>query len=354
MDKINSQLFDIFDENDAQEFDLIKASGVIGQHAERLQLSIKSIKDTAIEVPVETIGGGVGITKLLMNLINSNQMVATMDGIGKDVLEKLKSGEYIIPDSKQVAGQNRPCIVDKDNAIVKWLTLKKVKNVDALLADVSNLTVQTALYNISQQLESFEQSIDYLIARERRKDLQNPYFVARKAIQESVIIEDAEIKKHKILGAIDKLGEGLDALYSDFDLNVNQLLTCYSDWKPVLKKMDEYIAYINEDINLIPKYVSLLSYVYNACGEYKAATARVNEYKTFIGNLQTKYYGKGRKMITGAELLQMTCPYNNENMDFWMRAPKELYKQLDSITFKMTEGDKPDYIVEGHEAKCDE
>ena len=69
-------------------------------------------------------------------------MVADYSRFSKDIMGGLKKGIYHIGQSKEVAENMRPAILDKDEHIVKWFTMKKAINPKEMLSDVGSLSMQ--------------------------------------------------------------------------------------------------------------------------------------------------------------------------------------------------------------------
>lgn len=106
-------------------------------------------------------------------------MVADYSHFGKDIIDGLKKGIYHIGESKEVAGNMRPAILDKDQHIVKWFTMKKAVNPKEMLSDVGSLSMQNSLRQISSELKGISQDLKYEIEFTRRQALSLPFINAR-------------------------------------------------------------------------------------------------------------------------------------------------------------------------------
>lgn len=80
-------------------------------------------------------------------------LVADMDALSKDVLQKIKAGIYHVAESKQIDGNMRAAVVDENNQSIKQVTLKYAGSNKTVAGDLNALAVQAALKQITQQLE---------------------------------------------------------------------------------------------------------------------------------------------------------------------------------------------------------
>ena len=79
------------------------------------------------------IKGGFDISKMGM-------LVADYSHFSQDIIDGLKEGIYHVGQSREVAGNLRPAILDENEHLVKFFTLKKAVNPASVLSDISTLS----------------------------------------------------------------------------------------------------------------------------------------------------------------------------------------------------------------------
>ena len=163
-------------------------------------------------------------------------MVADYSHFSKDIIDGLKKGIYHIGESKEVAGNMRPAILDKDEHIVKWFTMKKAVNPKEMLSDVGSLSMQNSLRQISSELKGISQDLKYEIEFNRRQALSLPFINARTKFLNA--INNPKNKVKYLEEADTYLLEGLNALYADIEAEAKRLGD--SDLKPNQSKIKEF------------------------------------------------------------------------------------------------------------------
>ena len=63
-----------------------------------------------------------------LDISNMGTLIADSSHFSKEIIEGLKSGIYHIGESKEVSGNYRPAILDENEHLVKFFTLKKANN----------------------------------------------------------------------------------------------------------------------------------------------------------------------------------------------------------------------------------
>jgi|GEM_PF-1074776 len=278
-------------------------------------------------------------------------MVADYSHFGKDIIDGLKKGIYHIGESKEVAGNMRPAILDKDEHIVKWFTMKKAVNPKEMLSDVGSLSMQNSLRQISSELKGISQDLKYEIEFNRRQSLSLPFINARTKFLNA--INNPERKVQFLEQADTYLLEGLNSLYADIEAEVKRLAE--SDLKPNqnkikefftgnLKYADDILGRINEDMLMIPKYVAVEVYLLQHLERYDDAKAVIGQYKFHLDKMaNTPLIGSE---YTAAEVIHDLFPYHKDNVDFWLEMPKQTITALDSLQLLIEQKENDVFLIE--------
>ncbi len=279
--------------------DVIDASGMLGQIA----VAIKSGFDVS----------------------NINMLVADTSHFSKDIVEKLKNGLYHIGQSKEVEGRLRPVILDQNERIVKFVTLRKAINPSELLMDMSNMTMQMSLRHISAQIEAVSRDVKDISNFLRREELYVPFLDARGKIMRAA--NASTNKQEQMLYDADTyLMHGLDSLYADLHAEVGKL-SAHTGFFSNLTEVDEILYRINEDMQLIPRYVGLSVYLFNYLGDYDNASQVIGDYRYQLQSLVQNKIGQDGK-YTALELIHLYYPYGIEDKDFWIEKPIQILSAL--------------------------
>lgn len=283
-------------------------------------------------------------------------MVADYSHFSKEIIDGLKKGIYHIGESKEVAGNMRPAILDKDEHIVKWFTMKKAVNPKEMLSDVGSLSMQNSLRQISSELKGISQDLKYEIEFNRRQALSLPFINARTKFLNA--INNPKNKVKYLEEADTYLLEGLNALYADIEAEAKRLGD--SDLKPnqskikeffigSLKYADDILGRINEDMLMIPKYVAVEVYLLKHLERYEDAKAVLGQYKYHLDKMaNTPLLGSE---YTAAEVIHELYPYHKDNRDFWLEMPQETISALDSLQLLIEPKDNEVFLIEAEIAE---
>lgn len=283
-------------------------------------------------------------------------MVADYSHFSKEIIDGLKKGIYHIGESKEVAGNMRPAILDKDEHIVKWFTMKKAVNPKEMLSDVGSLSMQNSLRQISSELKGISQDLKYEIEFNRRQALSLPFINARTKFLNA--INNPKNKVKYLEEADTYLLEGLNALYADIEAEAKRLGD--SDLKPnqskikeffigSLKYADDILGRINEDMLMIPKYVAVEVYLLKHLERYEDAKAVLGQYKYHLDKMaNTPLLGSE---YTAAEVIHELYPYHKDNRDFWLEMPQETISALDSLQILIEPKDNEVFLIEAEIAE---
>lgn len=283
-------------------------------------------------------------------------MVADYSHFSKEIIDGLKKGIYHIGESKEVAGNMRPAILDKDEHIVKWFTMKKAVNPKEMLSDVGSLSMQNSLRQISSELKGISQDLKYEIEFNRRQALSLPFINARTKFLNA--INNPQNKVKYLEEADTYLLEGLNALYADIEAEAKRLGD--SDLKPnqskikeffigSLKYADDILGRINEDMLMIPKYVAVEVYLLKHLERYEDAKAVLGQYKYHLDKMaNTPLLGSE---YTAAEVIHELYPYHKDNRDFWLEMPQETISALDSLQLLIEPKENEVFLIEAEIAE---
>lgn len=193
------------------------------------------------------IKGGIDISKI-------GVLVADRSHFSKDVVAGLKSGKYHIGESKEISGNLRPAIVDENNRLVKFFTLKRAFDPTAVLSDLTIISMQVSLQQITSELQSISNQIEYSVDLARRTELSNKFIIAREYVKKA--FNNPDHREEFLIQADGYLTEGLTALYSDLDAELKRL-SGYVSGKGKIREVDTILSHINEDMLMIPKYMAV-------------------------------------------------------------------------------------------------
>ncbi len=316
-------LLDIFSEKNLHCHNLREMDSALIRCFKVLQTEIEADAQTLLNVSpklLEMIGGFLKGGELRHA---EGTLVADMEALSREILQKIKKGEYEIGESKQIDGNLRAAVIDKKGKIIKQITLKYADGNKIVSGDINTLAVQAALRQITQHLKCIDAGVQYLITLKRRGDFQTPYFDAVQKIIEAKNASSEAERRERIQSAADDLKHGLNGLYGDLD---DCIKTLKGRWIPVASKRN--LDYIAEDIVYIPQYVALLSFIYNYQGKTELAHDIIKYYCDEIERFNEKQI-KGK--YTAASLVHSNYAYNSSNQGFWLDGMKRIQSEIASL-----------------------
>lgn len=342
------ELLDIFTkEEDRKGTDLLAMSDFFDVLIGKIDTGMNS--ETAWEVCLNVKGflgqiaaaikGGFDISKMGM-------LVADYSHFSQDIIDGLKKGIYHVGESKEVAGNMRPAILDENEHLVKFFTLKKAVNPADILSDVSTLSMQASLKQISSQIEDVGRDVKSMIDFARREALSNKFIYARDRIMMASTADSGE-QEEFLKEADTYLMQGLVDLYSDLNAQVEKLVEEKGPFASV-KAIDTLLSYINEDMLMIPRYVGLRVYLFNLRGKEDDADRILGEYQYQLHTLAERKIADGK--YTALELIHENYPYHGENVDFWLERPKQMLEAINSYKTMLAQKDKDIFYIEVEDA----
>lgn len=339
-----NELLNIFtEEEDKKGTDLLAMSDFFEVFIGKIETEMGT--DTAWEVfhniegfigeIAAAIKGGFDISKMGM-------LVADYSHFSQEIVDGLKEGIDHVGQSKEVAGNLRPAILDENEHLVKFFTLKKAVDPTRVLSDISTLSMQASLQRISSQIEDIGRDVKGIIDFSRREALSNKFIYARDKIMLASTASEEERELY-LKEADTYLMEGLTDLYSDINAQVKALADIKGPFASV-KAIDSVLSYINEDMQMIPRYVGLRVYLFNYRGKADDANRILGEYQYQLQTLTERKLGDGK--YTALELIHKNYPYDEENVDFWLEKPKQMLEVIDSYQTMLEQKDKDVYYID--------
>lgn len=322
----SNELLDIFvTEEDKTGTDLLSMSNFLDRFMNKTYEELAT--NTTWETYNETnglLGEIESAIKLGVDISKTGTLIADTSHFSKEIVDGLKEGIYHWGESKEVSGHFRPAILDENEKLVKFVTLKKAINPSEILADVSTFTMQATLQHISTQIEKISSDIEYISEITRREQLCVNFINAREKIKLSTTSKES--KREKYLDEADTfLMKGLNSLYTDIDGEINRLASLRGP-RTNLTTVDTILTHINEDILMILRYVGLRIYLFNFLENKDAANDVLSTYYHNLKNWSEEKIWKEK--YTAMEMIHEYYPYN-DNVDFWLEQPKQMLERLD-------------------------
>lgn len=339
-----NSLLEIFtEEEDQKGTDILKMSDFFSIFIDKIEVGMDS--DTAWEV-YRNIEGFVGeiaaAIKGGFDISKTGMLVADYSHFSQDIIDGLKDGSYHIGQSKEVAGNLRPAILDDKEHLVKFFTLKRAIDPTRVLADISTLSMQASLQRVSSQIEDIDRDVKGVFDLARREALSNKFIYARDRIMSAANAVGEE--QAALLNEADKyLMEGLIALYSDLHAQVEALGDIKGPFASI-RSIDRILSFINEDMQMIPRYVGLRVYLFNYRGKTGDANRILGEYRYHLKKLAEQKIGSGR--YTAFELIHRNYPYELKNVDFWLEKPKQILAAIESYELMLEQRNRDVYYID--------
>ena len=338
------ELLNIFtEEEDKKGTDLLAMSDFFEVFIGKIETEMGA--DTAWEA-FHNIEGFIGeiaaAIKSGFDISKMGMLVADYSHFSQDIIDGLKKGIYHVGQSREVAGNLRPAVLDENEHLVKFFTLKKAINPSSILSDISTLSMQASLQRISSQIEDISRDVKVMIDFTRREALSNKFIYARDKIMLASTASEEE-RVDYLKEADTYLMEGLTDLYSDVNEQVKKLAEIKGPFSRV-KDIDSILSYINEDMQMIPRYVGLRVYLFNYRGKADDANRILSEYRYQLQTLAERKQGNGK--YTALELIHIYYPYDKENVDFWLKKPKQMLKVIASYETMLAQKDKDIFYID--------
>lgn len=286
------------------------------------------IKDMKCQLELNSVVDNINISPATISIIAEainfgalsrmgTQYVPNFEALPLEIQEGIKSGKIILGESKQVAGDVRPVLIDAVTKVrVKDLTLKEVKISPNNMDITRNLLTQMQLKQISDKLDCLYDMMKFQIQRDRDRDLLEPFFKARDYIRDAQVTDKDENRNNYLDRAMDDLKKVAQAGYHELITSSKSLAEKVRN--PFIRKHKDIRAlmiYMCEDIYMINKSVGLQMQIYEYQNKKEEAKATLKEYTVNMVDFSKKQVGCHGESAIG--LLQDNFLYGNENKDMW-------------------------------------
>ena len=139
------------------------------------------------------------------------------------------------------------------------------------------------------------------------------------------------------------LMEGLTNLYSDVNAQVKALAKIKGPLARI-KDIDSILSYINEDMQMIPRYVGLRVYLFNYRGKTDDVLRILGEYRYQLQTLAERKLEDGK--YTALELIHKYYPYDEEKVDFWLKKPMQMLEVISSYETMLAQKDRDVFYLD--------
>ena len=342
VDSRKDELLNIFTTEDTTEVDLLAMSNFFERLVGKIETEMVANSEWKV---IHNIEGYVGaITAALKGGFDISEMgilMADCSHFSPNIIDGLKEGIYHVGQSREVEGNFRPVILDKDNQIVKFFTLKKAVNPSSFCSDISTLTMQISLQKISSQIARIEKNVKDIYEFNRRVVLNDKFIYARDRIMSASIASREECEQY-LKKADEYLSEGLGSLYSDISKQIRKLAELQGPFASI-KEIDEVLFYIEEDMLMIPRYVGLRVYLLNYRNKVDEANRILCEYSSQLQRLSEKNLDGGK--YTALEIIHKNYSYDRKNVDFWLEKPKQMIEIINSCETMLEQKSKDIFCI---------
>lgn len=181
----------------------------------------------------------------------------------------------------------------------------------------------------------------------RRETFSNKFIYARDKIMLAATAGDNEREQY-LKEADTYLMEGLTDLYSDVKAQIKALADIRGSLAS-LKTIDTLLSYINEDMQMIPRYVGLRVYLFNYRGKSDDVNRILGEYHYQLQTLAERKLENSK--YTALELIHKNYPYDEENIDFWLEKPRKMLEMIDSYKIMLEQKNKDVFYIDVEDTK---
>ena len=281
------------------------------------------VKSTIELAPFITsaIKTGIDISKM-------GTFVADTSCLSKDTINGLRSGLYHIGSSSKVSGNFQPAIVNDKGRYVEQFTLKKAIDPSMIISDISAMTFQLSLLEMSHKIDQVKHLIEEVIEDDRRDRLIKPFLCARDKVFSASNAINQERSNH-LVDADNHLMEGLNSLYIDLDKQINKLAG-YNWFFSRKATVDKTIGYIVEDILIINKYIGLKAFLLYYREKIQDVKREFEKYCFKLEEMRSRRISECN--CTAFELVHSYYPYSRSNIDYWITRPVEIIELIRKCT----------------------
>ena len=319
----------LFEGEDAETHDLSKIGDFISGFIKNELIEYENINNSNFfqNVNLSDIALSGQISDGLNTLIfNGKRYILDFKHLPEEVKKKLNSGEYRLGESRQVDGNLRAVIVDK-NGIgvprVKDITVTEVSDNSAVFDSIRAIGIQLQFKQINNKLGAIEEFVSYQVDLSRNDQLINPFFNARDYIVKAQNTNDLNERKKYLEKALEYLQNGKTAIRSDINTAGDHLAKLTNSgplkqwWDGVRGNTTNYIKYLLFDLSMATKYYALEYIVNSYIGKNEDAELSLTGYqKTLEDFFDRPYNNEGHTIMEMIMYNQSGKSGNEKLFDF--------------------------------------
>ncbi len=318
----------IFSPEEQAVMDISKMSDFISNGIKRLSTSLVDVSQrNGSIVPIENMAILDSVLRSSGIMIHGDyEYILDFDSLPKDILKKYREGKYKLGESRQVKNNLRATIVNEEGVRVKDVTLKKTKKVTESQNQMQALAIQMQLKQIIEKLDTMIQMQDYHIDFSRNNALVKPFFDARDYIVYAQNEPDTAKAENYAETAIQYLGDGLNALYTDLENAKKHFLQSTRFSIRIQYLVNKFVKYITQDLQLISMYNGVLFQLFEHYRRTKDLKFAYEKYRGIITRFYTE--ATGRLNIPISLQIHNAVKYAKDNLDAWKSMTDEMIPVL--------------------------
>lgn len=292
----NHQLSIFVTETDRTTMDIRAMSDFMSNRISNLTLDLIRYTQSPVALGIQTTVDLAWIAQTLMSgrptIHGEYEYLLDFDSLPKDILEKLRKGEYSLGSSRQVENNLRAVIVDKNGTRVKDLTLKQGRRTAVTANTMQSIAIQAQLKQIDAKLDAILEMQGYQIDFARNTELVAPFFNARDRVVHAQNEPDPTYRRAYLDDAIKMIEKAMNTAYLDIETIQKELLSTTE--RPLFseKKVNRCIGYIAQDLQLLARYNGVLLQILDFMGKKKDKVDAFEKYRTYMLGFYTEAVGR--------------------------------------------------------------
>lgn len=334
-DSIETQLKELsilVTDKDKYDNDITSMSDFFGLYIEQLstELCTKASTEFIEDIPIADL-------QIINEFVHGAEVVfkgkygylPDFDSLPNDIKSKIKKGTYTLGESKQVEGNVRAVVLDEEGVRVKDVTLKKVLNTPDTMEMSRSIASQVQMRQISAKLDDIQETLNYLVDMERNNNIYQPFLNARDFVLRAQNAGTIEERSKMLHEASKELIAAINALSCDMETSVKHLakLTRFPIFRG-MGRINRYMEYIAQDLQLFTKYVGIQMHVLDYLGEHESSMELLEKYQRGMTDFADR--AVNAKNQSAALLMHMYYSYDNDNCDFWYKLKKDIDENIRS------------------------
>ena len=306
------------------------------------ELNEKNALQTIEDIPPAYFGMMNEALCKFKNVFSGN-ITFTLDfnSLPTDILAKYKKGEYRLGESRQVEGNLRAVLVDKNGDRVKDLTLKKILTAPDTLDTTRHLFSQMQMQQINAKLANIQELQEFQIRTDWNERIVAPFLRARDNIKNAQdTLQDVSIEKYleeakrdlnlassNVYTYIDTLSQDIGKLLSN-----NRFIDAIKNVREKSqKKFEQCMSMLTLGLQYATKIVGVQIQVYAYLGQTEAIENTLRSYYNIIDYIVNTPISKDS--LSTCQILQNYFPYTEENKNCWLYFEQEIKQVLSSNLF---------------------